>query len=100
MTSTFLSLGDNLSRSVILPNNGQEMIDAFASLITTIIYISLIITCVFLGRDFDAWWSGRSGRGNSGGYLAIEAHPVVPGWSISRAGGSNPKRGWVRVFRV
>src|SRR5258705_13740468 len=30
----------------------------------------------------------------------FEAHPVVPGWSISRAGGSNPKRGGVRVFRV
>src|SRR5271163_844678 len=28
-----------------------------------------------------------------------KAHPVVPGWSKSRAGGSNPKRGWVRVFR-
>jgi hypothetical protein len=28
------------------------------------------------------------------GYVQpLRAHPVVPGWSISRAGGSNPKRG-------
>ena len=28
-----------------------------------------------------------------------KAHPVVPGRSISRAGGWSPKRGWVRLFR-
>jgi hypothetical protein len=31
--------------------------------------------------------------------LAEKAHPVVPGKSKSRASGSNPKLGWVRVFR-
>ena len=36
--------------------------------------------------DYDTW-------------NANKAHPVVPGSSISRASGSNPKRGWVRFFR-
>src|SRR6516162_352089 len=31
--------------------------------------------------------------------VSPKAHPVVPGSSISRAGASNPKRGWVRFFR-